>query len=181
MRLIRIEEHDDGASQTSTAQTKAPESAQQSNGLGQAHNLTSIEDDRKSGGKTFSGLRGILRVPTHTVAPTRERRAYARASLTLTLSLKKVAGRPHTDPAALSTQDISSSGIFFLCPVRIEPGTPIEMEVVLVDRPAGQGSVRMRTLASVVRSENTDKPGWHGVAASFDDITFIRDEPLPST
>ncbi len=125
--------------------------------------------------------RGISRVPTHTVAPARERRAYARANLALPLSVKTVAGRPRSDLSALITQDISSSGIFFFSPLRLEPGTPIEMEVVLVDRPQGRGSVRMRTQACVVRAEEGGKPGWHGVAASFEDITFIRDESLPSS
>ena len=38
----------------------------------------------------------------------------------------------------------------------------------------------MRTQACVVRVENARTPGWHGLAAAFDDITFIRDEPFPS-
>jgi hypothetical protein len=120
-------------------------------------------------------------VPTHTVGLARERRAYVRANLALPLSVRSVAGRPETSLAALSTQDISSSGIFFLCPRRIEPGTPIEMEVTLVDKPAGCGAVRMRTQACVVRAENSSTPGWHGLAAAFDDITFIRDEHFPAT
>src|SRR5258708_3598489 len=120
--------------------------------------------------------RGITRVPTHAVGHASERRAYVRASLTLPLSVRTIAGRPETSLTALSTQDISSSGIFFLCPRRIEPGTPIEMEVTLVDN-SGRGTVKMRTQACVVRAQDTIKPGWHGLAASFDDITFIRDEP----
>jgi c-di-GMP-binding flagellar brake protein YcgR len=108
-----------------------------------------------------------------------ERRAYVRANLTLPLAVRTIAGRPETSLAALSTQDISSSGIFFLCPRRIEPGTPIEMEVTLVDN-NGRGRVKMRTQACVVRAQDATKSGWHGLAASFDDITFIRDEPLPA-
>lgn len=125
--------------------------------------------------------RGIARVPTHTVGHARERRSYARASLVLPLCVRSIAGRAETGMATLCTQDISSSGIFFLCPRRIEPGTPIEMEVTLVDNPMGRGIVRMRTQACVVRIENGSAPGWHGLAAAFDDITFVRDEPIPST
>ena len=124
--------------------------------------------------------RGIAQVPTHTVGLARERRAYLRANLALPLSVRTIAGRAETGLPKLSTQDISSSGIFFLCPRRIEPGTPIEMEVTLVDKPTGRGTVRMRTQACVVRVESSPKPGWHGLAAAFDDITFIRDEPIPS-
>jgi len=111
----------------------------------------------------------------------RERRLYVRASLALPLNVRSVAGKADTGLPALTTQDISSSGIFFLCPRRIEPGTPIEMEITLVDKPLGRGTVRMRTQACVVRAENAPTPGWHGVAAAFDDITFIRDEPFPGT
>jgi hypothetical protein len=80
---------------------------------------------------------------------------------------------------SLHTQDISSSGIFFLSPRRIEPGTTLEMEVVLVNKKFG-GTVRMCTQASIVRAEEAATPGWHGLAVAFDDITFVRDEPLPA-
>src|SRR5581483_2432628 len=75
--------------------------------------------------------RGINRVPTHTVGRAQERRAYVRARLSLPLRLERVAGQrqAHRDP--LQTANISSSGLFFLSPVRIEAGVPIELEVQL--------------------------------------------------
>jgi hypothetical protein len=123
--------------------------------------------------------KGISRVPTHAVRPIEERRAYARAKLSLALRLKRVAGQREQKQQKLSTTNISSSGVLFQCPKRIEPGTPIEIEVCLVDRPQGHGTVRMITVAHVVRAEPSSKPGWHALAASFDEITFQRDEPLP--
>jgi hypothetical protein len=108
-----------------------------------------------------------------------DRRLYPRASLRLPLRLKRVAGQREVVPLTLLTRNISSSGVFFLCPRWIEPGTPVELEVALVDRPLGGGSVHMATVAHIVRVEPTDTPGWHGLAASFDDITFRRDDPLP--
>ena len=124
--------------------------------------------------------KGMLRVPTHAIRPVKERRAHTRAKLSLPLRLRRVAGqREHKQPP-LRTTNISSSGVFFLCPQRVEPGTPIEIEVCLVDRPAGRGTVRMVTEAHIVRAEPTSSPGWHALAATFDDITFQRDEPLPS-
>lgn len=123
--------------------------------------------------------KGISRVPTHAVRPVKERRGYARAKLSLPMCLKPVAGQRELKQQALCTTDISSSGVLFLCPQRIEPGTPIEIEVCLVSRPSGQGTVRMMTQAHIVRAEPATKPGWHALAASFDDITFQRDEPLP--
>ena len=54
------------------------------------------------------------------------------------------------------------------------------MEVCLVDRPFGRGTVRMMTEAHVVRAEPASRSGWHSVAVCFDDISFQREEPIPS-
>jgi hypothetical protein len=124
--------------------------------------------------------KGIARVPTHSVRPPEERRSYARAKLSLPLRVKRVAGQREPMGEPLRTTNISSSGVLFLCPQRIEPGTPVEIEVCLVDRPFGRGTVRMRTEAHIVRAEPASRPGWHSLAATFDDITFQREEPLPS-
>src|ERR1700686_1949670 len=124
--------------------------------------------------------KGIARVPTHSVRPVAERRAYTRAKLSLPLRVNRIAGqREHRHPS-LRTTNISSSGVLFLCPQRIALGTPIEVEVCLVDRPFGRGTVRMRTEAHIVRAEPASRPGWHSQAATFDDITFQREEPLPA-
>lgn len=122
---------------------------------------------------------GIPRVPTHAVGRVEERRAYARARLSLSLSVRCIAGQ-NSEQDPLRTEDISSNGVFFLSPQRIDPGTPIELEVLLVDRALGRGSVRMRTMAHVVRAETSHATGWHGLAATFDDISFTRDESLPT-
>ena len=126
-----------------------------------------------------SAPRGIARVPTHTVGSASERRAYVRARLSLPLSIQRVAGQRDAAQPSLRTRDISSSGVYFFSRDRIEPGTPIELEVLLVDRPHGRGAVRMCAVAHVVRTEDVGRKGWHGLAATFDDITFRRDEPLP--
>jgi hypothetical protein len=121
---------------------------------------------------------GIARVPTHAVTPKPERRAYIRARLALPLRVERVAGQRDSESQFLRTRDISSSGVFFNYPQALEPGTPIEFEVLLVDRPRGCGSVRMRTLAHVVRAERVQEGGWHGLAATFDDISFVRDDQI---
>ena len=123
--------------------------------------------------------RGINRVPTHTVGRVRERRAYARARLSLPLRLERVAGQCHTQHYFLQTTDISSSGLFFLSPLRIEAGTPIELEVKLIAQPVARATVHMSAAAHVVRAEAGEKPGWYGVAAAFDDISYRRDEKFP--
>jgi len=123
--------------------------------------------------------RGFPRVPTHVVGVASEQRSHPRASLRLPLRLKRVAGQRNLVNATLRTKNLSSSGVYFLCPLRIEPGTPVDLEVGLVARPRGRGSVWMTTAARIVRVEPGETPGWHGLAASFEEITFRRDEPVP--
>jgi hypothetical protein len=93
--------------------------------------------------------------------------------------LERVAGQCHTQHYFLQTTDISSSGLFFLSPLRIEAGTPIELEVKLIAQPVARATVHMSAAAHVVRTEAAEKPGWYGVAASFDDISYRRDEKFP--
>jgi hypothetical protein len=108
-----------------------------------------------------------------------ERRRYPRAALCLPLRLVRVGEVAEPIPVTLVTRNISSSGVFFLAPRELKPGTAIELEVALVDRPLGQGRVQMSTAAHIIRSEETDTPGWHGYAASFDDFALQRDDVIP--
>jgi hypothetical protein len=124
--------------------------------------------------------KGIARVPTHSVRPVAERRAFTRAKLSLPLRVNRIAGRREHKHPSLRTANISSSGVLFLFPHRIAPGTPVEVEVCLVDRPFGRGTVRMKTEGHVVRAEAASRQGWHALAVTFDDITFLREEPIPS-
>jgi len=125
------------------------------------------------------GPRRFMRVPTHAVGVADERRRYPRASLALPLRLTKVSGVEEPIPVTLVTRNISSSGVYFLAPRELMPGTAIELEVALVERPLGFGSVQMCTAAHIVRAEETDMPGWRAYAASFDDFALQRDDSLP--
>lgn len=122
----------------------------------------------------------FARVPTHVVDIVGEQRRAPRAFLRLPMRLTRVDGREEPVPVTLLTKNISAGGVYFLAPRNIAPGTPIEFEVGLVDRPLGQGSVRMATSAHVVRIDPSETPGWHGIAASFDDFDFQRDEAVPA-
>jgi PilZ domain-containing protein len=125
--------------------------------------------------------RRFVGVPTHAVSVVRERRRSPRASLMLPLHLMQVAGRPEPAPLSLVIKDISSSGVFFFSPKPLQPGLAIEMEIGLIERRPGCGNVQMHTAAHVVRAEEAGdySPGWHGCAASFDDIAFNRDDTVP--
>jgi hypothetical protein len=87
---------------------------------------------------------------------------------------------PEEYPITLVTRDISSTGVYFLCPKQLAVGNAIELEIVLVSKPLGRGNVVMATHAHVCRVEAVATPGWYGVAASFDDVQFDRDDHLPS-
>jgi hypothetical protein len=93
--------------------------------------------------------------------------------------LRGVAGIAEDFPVTLVTRDISSTGVYFLCPKRIDQDTAIELEIVLVSRPMGRGNVVVVTLARVRRVEAANMPGWFGIAASFDDMQFGRDDGIP--
>ena len=123
--------------------------------------------------------RRFARVPTHAIGVASERRRYPRAALALPLRLTQVGEAKESIPVSLVTRNISSSGVYFLAPRWISPGTPIEVEVALLDRPLGRGSVHLCTAAHIVRAEQASTPGWHGYAVSFDDIKFHRDDSLP--
>jgi hypothetical protein len=124
--------------------------------------------------------RRFVRVPTHSVGVYPEQREYPRAPLKLPLRLRSMAGLMEKYPVTLVTRDISSTGVFFLSPRQLDLGTAIELEIVLVSRPLGLGNVMMTTRAHVRRIEAAAMPGWIGIAASFDDMNFDRDDGQPS-
>src|SRR5258708_28334757 len=124
--------------------------------------------------------RRFVRVPTHTVGVHPEHREYPRASLNLPLRLRAAGGVPEEYPVTLVTRDISSTGVYFLCPRQLAVGTSIELEIVLVSKPLGLGNVVVATMAHVRRAEAAAMPGWYGIAAVFDDVQFDRDDRIPS-
>lgn len=130
--------------------------------------------------RTETQSRRFARVPTHAVGPLPEHREYPRATLNLPLRLRSVNDVPEGFPITLVTRDISSTGVFFLCPKQVALGASIELEIVLVNRPLGRGNVVVATKAHVQRLEPAAMPGWYGVAVSFDDVEFDRDDGEPS-
>jgi hypothetical protein len=124
--------------------------------------------------------RRFIRVPTHAVGVHPEHREYPRATLNLPLKLSSVAGVAEDFPITLVTRDISSTGVYFLCPRELPANAAIELQIVLVSRPMGQGNVVMASMAHVLRVQPAATPGWFGIAATFDDVQFDRDDCVPS-
>jgi hypothetical protein len=123
--------------------------------------------------------RRFVRVPTHAVGVHLEQRECPRAALRLPLKLRSVSGIAEEYPITLVTRDISSSGVFFLCPKSLALETEIELDIVLVSRPLGYGNVVVSSKARIKRVEPANMPGWFGIAASFDDFAFDRDDHIP--
>jgi hypothetical protein len=124
--------------------------------------------------------RRFARVPTYAVGVLPEHREYPRATLKLPLRLRSVNNIPEESPVTLVTRDISSTGVYFLCPRPLAFGASLEIEIVLVSKPMGHGNVVLATRAHVQRSEPAAMPGWYGIAASFDDVQFDRDDRVPA-
>jgi hypothetical protein len=124
--------------------------------------------------------RRFARVPTHAVGVLPEHREYPRATLKLPLRLRSVNSSLEEFPVTLVTRDISSTGVYFLCPRPLPISAALEIDVVLVSKPMGQGNVVLSTSAHVQRCEPASTPGWYGVAASFDDVQFDRDDCVPA-
>jgi hypothetical protein len=124
--------------------------------------------------------RRFIRVPTHAVGVHPEHREYPRASLQLPLKLQSINGIVEDFPVTLVTRDISSTGVYFLCPRQLPMNAAIELQIVLVSRPLGQGNVVMTSNAYVRRIHPAAVPGWFGIAANFDDVSFDRDDFIPS-
>src|SRR5207253_4451385 len=85
--------------------------------------------------------RRFLRVPTYAVGVHPEHREYPRATLNLPLRLRAAGGVPEESPITLVTRDISSTGVYFLCPRQLVAGASIELEIILVSKPLGLGNV----------------------------------------
>ena len=124
--------------------------------------------------------RRFARVPTHAVGVHPEQREYPRATLKLPLRLRGINAVPEEFPITLVTRDVSSTGVYFLCPKQVAVGACVELEIVLISRPLGRGNVVAATAAHVRRVEPAATPGWYGVAVSFDDLHFDRDDRVPS-
>src|SRR6266436_10451391 len=90
--------------------------------------------------------RRFVRVPTYAVGVHPEQREYPRATLKLPLRLRGAGGVPEEYPVTLVTRNISSTGVYFLCPRQLSAGTSIELEIVLVSKPLGLGNVVMATM-----------------------------------
>jgi hypothetical protein len=162
------------------AKSNSASKSARSSALATAESSETSQTSRSQSGWTGWVMpQGINRVPTHAVTVPNERRAYVRANLCLQARILRIAGRRESQREPFVTVDVSSSGLRARCPFEIEVGTPVNLEVELVRRETGSGTVKLISEAHVVRVEPEKKSGWHTLAFNFDDITFERDDLMP--
>lgn len=104
-----------------------------------------------------------------------DRRTHARLPIHSSVRVKRVSGRPEPAIHEFEGMDVSCSGIRFRADREFQPGTPMDLEVVLLDRRKDGQNVKMFTSAHVVRSEASAEGGWHAIAVAFDDIAISRE------
>ncbi len=117
----------------------------------------------------------VAPLPSFEFEVAENRRNHARLPLRFPLRIRQIGGKAAAVNGFLVTENISSTGVYFLMPLQLAPDTLIELEIGLTDLPRGRERVRMRASARVVRAEPAGKAGWHGLAATFDAISFDRD------
>jgi hypothetical protein len=132
----------------------------------------------------------VAPVPCFEFEVTENRRNHARLPLRFPLRIRQMGGKAAAVNGSLVTENISSTGVYFLAPLQPQPNTLVELEIGLTDLPfdfrsghpersrgvpRGRERVRMRARARVVRVEPACKAGWHGLAATFDEMSFDRD------
>jgi len=136
---------------------------------------------------------GAVPAPCFEFEAAENRRNHARLPLRFPLRIRRIGGKAAAVNGSLVTENISSTGVYFLAPLQPEPNTLVELEIGLTDLPRGRERVRMRASARVVRVEPAPKAGclstraqrtpippqrdegWHGLAAMFDAISFDGD------
>src|SRR5260221_4443675 len=97
--------------------------------------------------------RRFVRVPTHAVGVLPEHREYPRATLQLPLRLRSVNNVPEEFPVTLVTRDVSSTGVYFLCPRPLAIGASLEIDIVLVSKPMGSARAFLPSRAPASPSE----------------------------
>ena len=100
-----------------------------------------------------------------------ERRAQ-RFPLHLSATVRWMTGSGAAE-AKTESQDVSSRGIYFFLPQRIENGSPVEILISLPQETALDGRPRVLCRGHVQRTEMV-KPDRIGVAARFESYEFVH-------
>lgn len=77
-----------------------------------------------------------------------------------------------TREALTVSEDLSSSGIYFVLPEGIKDGTPVEVEMTLPNQITLAGPVRVRCLGRIQRCEPADG-AKSGMAAAIEKYEFL--------
>lgn len=85
------------------------------------------------------------------------------------MNLKFSNGHPSPTDATVLTTDISRGGVRFFATWSAEPGTPIEVEMPLLDSRLGRSTPARFAKARILRVQPATSEGWFGVAAAFEE------------
>lgn len=105
----------------------------------------------------------------------------------------RVSGIENSDAAGMLTEDLSSSGFYFVSPAPFEPGEQLEWLLAVPARALGCTDLMLRGSARVVRVQEVSPAGRFGVGCLIHDYQVVplaaRDlqpaeeclaEPLPA-
>jgi hypothetical protein len=98
-----------------------------------------------------------------------ERRRSPRTPVSVSTHLKFRNGHPSPADSTVLTTDISRGGVRFFATWSAEPGTPIEIEMPLLDSRLGRSMPARFAKARILRVQPSTSEGWFGVAAAFEE------------
>jgi hypothetical protein len=98
-----------------------------------------------------------------------ERRRSPRTPVSIPMNLKFSNGHAGPIDSKVLTADISRGGVRFFASWTAEPGTPIEIEMPLLDSRLGRSTPARFAKARILRVQPATSDGWFGVAAVFEE------------
>lgn len=104
--------------------------------------------------------------------PSAERRSARRFRMELPLSIRWTDGRAAGEALSVS-RDVSSRGVSFVLPKRLESGSLVEIVMTLPHDVTLAGPVRVRCLGRILRSRAHDDASYQ-LAAAIDRYEFLR-------
>jgi c-di-GMP-binding flagellar brake protein YcgR len=107
-----------------------------------------------------------------------ERRGAQRFNFQLPVSIRP-AQSDHEQPGL--TQDLTAQGVFFYTDSALQPGTQVEIALVMPAEITLSENMQVRCSGKVVRVHKPDAGSKIGVAVQFDHYEYLQDSALSAT